>query len=230
MSTYKETFDTQIQKFKSLKEERDQNVKELESLRPEYKELMLRKKQIFDVFSVRSAELRSNPDYKQAQKLRSAYLGAKKAYESEGQNESENGLEADFMKICENLKSFAESTQEEGNNLIHKMLIAWVSTNQINETFYRKWQDILTYFKDFCSWWSNNIHEGKERNNSIIIQQLWLKEVFNKIYDRCTIFSDKYKNAKTQWIQYFDFMVDTLKNIESELKYFREECSHMHQE
>ena len=138
MPTYKETFDTQIQKFKSLKEERDQNVKELELSRPEYKELMSRKKQIFDVFSVRSAELRSNPDYKHAQKLRSAYLGAKRAYESEGQNESENELQADFMKICENLKSFALSMQEEGNNLIHKMLVAGVSTDQINETFYRK--------------------------------------------------------------------------------------------
>jgi hypothetical protein len=125
--------------------------------------------------------------------------------------------------ICENLKSFAISMQEEGNNLIHKMLIAWVPTAQINETFYRKWQDILTYFKDFCSWWSNNIHEEKDKNNSIIIGQLWLKNAFNNIYRRCTMFSDKYRDSGIKWIQYFDFMVDTFKNIEDTIKYFKDE-------
>jgi hypothetical protein len=32
--------------------------------------------------------------------------------------------QSDYSMICENLKSFAVSMQEEGNNLIHKMLVA----------------------------------------------------------------------------------------------------------
>ncbi len=223
MVTHKEIFDTQIQKFKDLKEERDKKIKELEMSWLMYKPLVYAKNQIFEAFSERATELRSNPDYKQAQKLRSDYLEAKRVYEAGEQNEWNNEKQSDYVTICENLKSFAISMQEEGNNLIHKMLIAWVSTAQINETFYRKWQDILTYFKDFCSWWSNNIYEEKEKSNKVIIEQLWLNEIFEKIYNRCVSFSDKYKDSKTQGIQYFDFMVDTFKNIKNSIKYFKDE-------
>jgi len=225
MVTHKETFDTQIQKFKDLKEERDKKIKELDRSWLMYKPLIWAKKQIFEAFSERATELRSNPDYKQAQKLRSAYLEAKRAYEAEEQSEGEVEKQSDYLIICENLKSYAESMQEEGNNLIHKMLVAWVSTAKINETFYRKWQDILTHFKDFCSWWSNNIYEEKERNNSVIIEQLWLKETFENIFRRCVLFADKYRDSRSQGIQYFDFMVDTFKNIKDTIKYFKEEWS-----
>lgn len=223
MTTHREIFDIQIQKFKSLKEERDQKIKELEGSWLMYKPLMLAKKQIIDAFSEKATELRSNPDYKQAQKLRSTYLGAKRAYETDEEDEGRNEKKSDYSTICENLKSFAISMQEEGNNLIHKMLIAWVPTAQINETFYRKWQDILTYFKDFYSWWSNNIYEEKEKNNSIIIEQLWLKDTFNNIYRRCAMFSDRYRNSRITGIQYFDFMIDTFKNIEGTIKYSKNE-------
>lgn len=230
MVTHKETFDTQIQKFKDLKEEKDKKIKELDRSWLMYKPLIWAKKQIFEAFSERATELRSNPDYKQAQKLRSAYLGAKRAYEAEEQSEGKVEKQSDYLIICENLKSFAESMQEEGNNLIHKMLVAWVSTTQINETFYRKWQDILTYFKDFCSWWSNNIYEEKERNNSVIIEQLWLKDTFNNIYHRCLMFSDKYRDTGIKWIQYFDFMVETFKNIESTIEHSKDDWVYVEKE
>ncbi len=80
MSTHKEIFDTQIQKFKDLKEERDQKIKKLEKSWLMYKPLVWAKKQLIDAFSEKATELRSNPNYKQAQKLRSAYLGAKRIY------------------------------------------------------------------------------------------------------------------------------------------------------
>ncbi len=230
MVTHKEIFDTQIKKFKDLKEEKDKRIKELESSWLMYKPLIWAKKQLIDAFSEKATELRSSPDYKQAQKLRSSYLGAKRAYESDNNNEGMDEKQSDYSMICENLKSFAVSMQEEGNNLIHKMLVAWVSTAQINETFYRKWQDILTYFKDFCSWWSNNIHEEKEKNNSIIIEELWLKDTFNNIYRRCLMFSDKYKDLRIKGIQYFDFMVDTLKNIESTINYCKDNWVHVEKE
>jgi hypothetical protein len=51
-------------------------------------------------------------------------LGAKRIYETGEQNEREDERYSDYLMICENLKSFAISMQEEGNNLIHKMLIA----------------------------------------------------------------------------------------------------------
>lgn len=230
MVTHKEIFDTQIKKFKDLKEEKDKRIKELESSWLMYKPLIWAKKQLIDAFSEKATELRSSSDYKQAQKLRSSYLGAKRAYESDNNNEGMDEKQSDYSMICENLKSFAVSMQEEGNNLIHKMLVAWVSTAQINETFYRKWQDILTYFKDFCSWWSNNIHEEKEKNNSIIIEELWLKDTFNNIYRRCLMFSDKYKDLRIKGIQYFDFMVDTLKNIESTINYCKDNWVHVEKE
>lgn len=154
--------------------------------------------------------------------MRSKYLKAKRIYKTNEQNEENAELQPDFNKICNSLKSFAISMQEEGESLIHKMLSEWVSTAQINETFYRKWQDILTYFKDFCSWWSNNIHDEKEKNNSLIIEQLWLKEVFNNIYRRCIMFSNKHENPKINGIQYFDFMVNTFKNIESTIEHSKD--------
>ena len=226
MATYEETFDRQIQRFKVLKDEKYQKIKELEELDEPwltyYKQINLERQKIIDAFSAKAAELRSNPVYKQAQKIRSAYIKAKRAYESGENNEESNEKQSDYSMICENLKSFALSMEEEGNNLIHKMLVAWASTAQINETFYRKWQDILTYFKDFCSWWSNNIYDEKEKNNSMIIEQLWLKNVFNNIYHRCIMFSDKYKDSKIKGIQYFDFMVDIFKNIESTIDYSKD--------
>lgn len=229
MATHEQIFNAQIQKFVDLKNERDRKIEELEeSWWLTYKAKVRAKQQIIDAFSEKATELRSNPDYKRAQKLRSTYLRAKGAYETDEENESKSEKQSDYLMICENLKSFAVSMQEEGNNLIHKMLATtWLSKDQINETFYRKWQDILTYFKDFCSWWSNNIYEEKEKNNSVIINQLWLKETFNNIYHRCIILADKYKDSRIKWIEYFDSMVDMFKNIESTIKYSKNEWQHM---
>lgn len=224
MTTYQNVFDTQIQEFTRLKEEKDRKIKDIERQRLPYNEKVSAKKQIIDIFSLNAAELRSNPDYKQAQKLRSAYLGAKRAYEAEEQSEEKVEEQSDCLAICENLKSYAISMEEEGKNLIHRMLASQEeSKDTINETLYRRWQDILTYFKDFCSWWSsNNIYEGNDRNNVIIIEQVWLKEIFDKIYHRCIIFSDKYKDSRKNGIKYFDFMVDTFKNIEDTIKYIKD--------
>jgi hypothetical protein len=36
------------------------------------------------------------------------------------------------------------------------------------------------------------------------------------------MFSDKYKDLRIKGIQYFDFMVDTLKNIESTINYCKD--------
>jgi len=219
MAKYNEVFDSQIQKFRDLKEKRDEAVKKLESSERTYKELMQKKKQIFNLFSVDAAELRSNPSYVKAQKLRTEYLKAKRIYESEEKKETNS----DFYRICENLKSYALLMQEEGNGLIHKMLIEWASTSQINERFYHKWQDILTYFKNFCAWRSNNICEEEEKDNSIIIDQLWLKETFNIIYNKCVVFADKYESPKIRWVEYFNIMVNMFKNIEDTIEHSKDE-------
>lgn len=222
MGKYCEIFDSQIQKFRTLKEEKDKRIRELESSWLMYKELMWAKQQIIDIFLENVMELRSNPDYKKAQELRSAYLSAKKAYESEEQNKGEIETQSDYLKICENLKVFATSMKKNWDSLVNKMLTEWKTPSEINETLYHKWRDILTFFKNFCSWWSNNIYQEKEKNNSIIIKQLWLKKVFNNIYRECIIFSDKHKNPQKQWVEYFNFMVETFKNIESTIERFKD--------
>jgi hypothetical protein len=49
-----------------------------------------------------------------------------------------------------------------------------------------------------------------------------LKETFENIFRRCVLFADKYRDSRSQGIKYFDFMVDTFKNIKDTIKYFKE--------
>lgn len=125
--------------------------------------------------------------------------------------------EYDTEDICEHFRPFAESLYIRIRHDVFKMGKEWKNKNEINDYYYKEWQELYSYLKNFCSWYAYNLSDDPKKNNNIIIKSLWLKDSFNNIYRRCLTLSDKFFDKEIDWEEYFESICELFYNIKENI-------------
>lgn len=121
----------------------------------------------------------------------------------------------DFWKICEKFREAARSISKarEASN---------INTKYDREFYYKLWQELYVYLKNFCSWYGDNIYDNPEKNNNIIIKKLWLKEEFNNVYRRICTLGDWYHKWEIAPWKYYLEIYDMFINMEDTIKHSKD--------